>query len=106
VPIGPYIADFCHLSSKLIVEIDGNQHGYEAHAAHDERRTHHLNQLGFTLIRFTNRDVMSSVDAVLDTILAHLSAYSLPLAGRDKGWGSQSRSAAPDPVNPKADTSA
>jgi very-short-patch-repair endonuclease len=32
VPIGPYIADFCDHSAKLIVEVDGSQHG-EAHDA-------------------------------------------------------------------------
>ena len=106
VPIGSYVVDFCHLQSKLVIEVDGDQHGYEANVAHDERRTHHLKQLGFTVIRFTNREVMTAVNAVLDTILARLSACSLPLEGRDKGWGSQSRSAALDPVNPKAGTSA
>jgi very-short-patch-repair endonuclease len=28
VPIGSYVADFCCLKAKLIVEVDGNQHGY------------------------------------------------------------------------------
>jgi len=83
VPVGPYIADFCCLTSKLIIEVDGDQHGYEARAARDERRTGYLNGQGFQVIRFTNREVMTSIDSVLDTILAKLGAGSLPLAGRD-----------------------
>ncbi|PVE26092.1 DNA methyltransferase [Microvirga sp. KLBC 81] len=106
VPIGPYIADFCHLSSKLIVEVDGSQHGHEANAVHDERRTHDLNQRGFTVIRFTNREVMTPVDIVLDAILAHLSACSLPPEGRDEGWGSESQSATRNLDSAKVDTGA
>ena len=29
VPIGPYITDFCSHGAKLIIEVDGNQHGDE-----------------------------------------------------------------------------
>ena len=83
VPVGPYIADFCCLTSKLIIEVDGDQHGFEAHAAHDERRTSYLNDQGFQVIRFANREVMTAIENVLDTIVAELSAGSLPLAGRD-----------------------
>ena len=32
---------------------------------------------------FTNREVMTDIESVLDTIFAKLSAGSLPLAGRD-----------------------
>ncbi|NBJ09795.1 endonuclease domain-containing protein [Microvirga arsenatis] len=83
VPIGPYVADFCCLTSKLVVEVDGHQHGYDAKAVHDEHRTSYLNSHGFRVIRFTNREVMTAIESVLDTILAALNAGSLPLAGRD-----------------------
>src|SRR5215217_6809887 len=81
VPIGPYVADFCCLTSKLIIEVDGHQHGYDTHAAHDERRTSYLSNHGFRVVRFTNREVMTAIESVLDTILAALNAGSLPLAG-------------------------
>ncbi|MDP8920268.1 MAG: DUF559 domain-containing protein [Pseudomonadota bacterium] len=83
VPIGPYVVDFCCLTSRLIIEVDGNQHGYDANAAHDARRTSYLGNQGFRVIRFTNRDVMTSIEDVLDTVPAALNAGSLPLAGRD-----------------------
>ncbi len=83
VPVGPYIADFCCLTSKLIIEVDGDQHGFEAHTAHDKRRTSYLNDQGFQVVRFTNREVMTAIESVVDTIFAKLSAGSLPLAGRD-----------------------
>jgi release factor glutamine methyltransferase len=97
VPIGPYVADFCCLSSKLIIEVDGNQHGHDHQAIQDERRTTYLNAHGFRVIRFSNRDVMTAIDNVLNTILVELDACSLPPAGRvaaaAAGWGSESRSA-------------
>ena len=83
VPIGPYVADFCCLASKLIIEVDGNQHGYDANVAYDERRTNYLSNHGFRVIRFTNGEVMTTIENVLDYILTALSAGSLPLAGRD-----------------------
>lgn len=36
----------------------------------DEQRTAFLGQRGFRVLRFGNRDVMTSIDVVLDTILA------------------------------------
>ncbi|WP_183448687.1 endonuclease domain-containing protein [Microvirga lupini] len=83
VPIGPYVVDFCCLAAKLIIEVDGNQHGYEANAAHDERRTSYLSNHSFRVIRFSNREVMTTIENVLNSILAALSAGSLPLAGRN-----------------------
>jgi very-short-patch-repair endonuclease len=72
VPLGPYFADFCCLTEKLIVEADGDQHGFDHQAAHDERRTAFLEGQGFRVLRFSNREVMTSIDVVLDTILAAL----------------------------------
>jgi very-short-patch-repair endonuclease len=77
------VADFCCLASKLIIEVDGHHHGYDANAAHDECRTSYLGKYGFRVIRFTNREVMTAIKSVLDTILAALNESSLPLAGRD-----------------------
>src|SRR5262245_26367551 len=48
VPIGPYIADFCCLKARLIIEVDGNQHGYDENALKDEKRTAYLASQGFS----------------------------------------------------------
>ena len=39
-PIGPFIADFCCLSARLIIEVDGGQH--TAQTMEDQRRTQWL----------------------------------------------------------------
>ena len=72
VAFGPYIADFCCLSAKLIIEVDGGQHGLDHAAAYDEQRTAYLESPGFHVIRFSNPDVTLNIDMVLDTIHAAL----------------------------------
>ncbi|MCJ2011849.1 endonuclease domain-containing protein [Methylobacterium sp. J-076] len=74
VPLGSYVADFCCLAARLIVEVDGDQHGFKADAAYDLRRTRALEAQGFRVLRFSNLDVTRSIDSVLDTIFATLSA--------------------------------
>ena len=70
VAIDRYIVDFCCLERRLIVEVDGEQHGFEASLVRDGERTHVLEARGFRVIRFSNREVMTEIDVVLDTILA------------------------------------
>ena len=68
VPIGPYIADFVCLAAKLIVEVDGGQHGEDAAA--DAARTVWLEGQGFRVLRFWNNDALANSDGVLEEILA------------------------------------
>ena len=67
VPIGPYIADFVCLESRLIVELDGSQHIEQT--AHDQQRESALKALGYRLIRFWNDAVFKETEAVLQVIL-------------------------------------
>jgi very-short-patch-repair endonuclease len=76
VPIGPYVADFCCLKAKLIVEVDGNQHGYEQNIIRDEQRTEYLASQGYTVLRVSNREVMASIDSVLEAIYAQLQSFT------------------------------
>jgi very-short-patch-repair endonuclease len=71
-PIGPYVADFCALKARLVIEVDGNQHGEGAIAAHDLRRDAFLRAEGFKVLRFSNRQVFTEPDMVIDTIFAAL----------------------------------
>ncbi|MCL1634680.1 DUF559 domain-containing protein [Luteimonas sp. SX5] len=63
-PIPPYIADFCCIETKLIIELDGSQHSAESDAA----RTRFLEAGGWKLIRFWDSDVLLNIDGVLDAI--------------------------------------
>ena len=54
---GTYIVDFYCSSAKLIVELDGGQHYEAGQLEYDHKRTEYLNNLGLTVLRFTNTDV-------------------------------------------------
>jgi very-short-patch-repair endonuclease len=75
VPFGAYIADFCSHGAKLIIEVDGGQHG----GPRDDARTRFLQGEGYRVIRFWNNEVIDNVDGVLEAIAARLSP--LPIAG-------------------------
>ena len=72
VPIGPYVADFACMASRLIVEVDGSQHGNEPNRLRDEKRTCWLESEGYRVIRFWNNDITQNPTGVLDTIYAAL----------------------------------
>jgi very-short-patch-repair endonuclease len=87
-PIGSYIADFvCH-AARLIIEIDGETHDFEERQRRDTTRDRWLASRGYAVLRFTNDDVLSSLEGVLITIgdiarsrLAAPPSLSLPRKG-------------------------
>ncbi len=68
VPLGAFIADFCCHGAKLIVEIDGDQHGANDAIAYDAKRTAYLEAQGFRVLRFTNLQVFREINMVIDTV--------------------------------------
>ena len=67
-PIGIYIADFfCH-KVKLIIEVDGAIHNEKDIKAADETRQKELEIWGYTIIRFTNQQVLEETEYVLKSI--------------------------------------
>ena len=67
MPVGRFIADFICLEAKLIVEVDGSQHGG---SLRDSERDQELSRRGFRVLRFWNDDVLRELDSVCDTIIA------------------------------------
>ncbi len=67
-PIASYIVDFECRRARVVVEIDGNQHGLAEHRIRDERRDLTLKALGYRVLRFTNQDVDRNMDGVLATV--------------------------------------
>ena len=72
VPQGPYYCDFACIGAKLIVEADGNQHYTEKGKAHDRNRDDFLRDRGFTVLRFSDRDILTNIDGVLFKIMEHI----------------------------------
>ena len=63
-PIPPYVADFCCIDKKLIVELDGSQHTTRL----DSARTRILRSQGWTILRFWDHDVLRATEAVVEVI--------------------------------------
>ena len=66
--IDNYIADFyCH-KAKLVIELDGIQHGSENAIKRDEYRTEVLGKYGLTVIRITNKQIDHHFYGICDHI--------------------------------------
>lgn len=67
--IAGYIVDFACPDKRLIVEVDGSQHGEDAQIAYDEIRSKQLEADGWTILRFWNDDVLRDIDGVCQHII-------------------------------------
>ncbi|WP_418321332.1 endonuclease domain-containing protein [Piscinibacter sakaiensis] len=77
-PVGPFFADFVCIEGRLVVELDGGQHFESGAAEADRQRTSLINQLGFAVVRFTDREALKQTQAVLAAILARLGECAHP----------------------------
>ena len=68
--IGPFVVDFVCLNKRLIIEVDGEIHRQQID--YDEQRQHWLEANEFRVLRFTNEQIIQSIDAVVDAIMAAL----------------------------------
>lgn len=67
-PIGKFIAYFyCH-ELKLVIEIDGPVHYSEKVKRSDSFRTLKINELGLTVLRFSNHDVFYNVAGIEEEV--------------------------------------
>lgn len=66
-PIGGYIVDFYNHEKKLIIEIDGSIHNQQKE--YDKNRDTYLEASGFSIIRFTNDEVINNINMVIDKII-------------------------------------
>ncbi|MFZ2188599.1 MAG: DUF559 domain-containing protein [Candidatus Moraniibacteriota bacterium] len=60
--LGKYIVDFICLDEKLIIELDGWQHGEQEN--YDRERTKYLEKLGFQVVRIWNGEINTNLDGV------------------------------------------
>jgi very-short-patch-repair endonuclease len=68
--IGPFVADFYCWEARLIVEMDGSQHGDRVD--YDRARTAYLKGEGYRVLRFWNNQLFEELEGVLTAILAVL----------------------------------
>jgi Lhr-like helicase/very-short-patch-repair endonuclease len=82
-----YIPDFICLEKKLIVEVDGGYHNDIEQIELDKQRENHLKEHGYTIIRFSNDEVVSNPDKVVGKIKYHLETNSSNSLPEGEGWG-------------------
>ncbi len=63
-PVLNYIADFMCPELKLIIEVDGLTHTWEETVIKDEQREAALKNAGFTVLRFTDNEVLNNISNV------------------------------------------
>ena len=69
-PIGPYIVDFFCPRHRLVVEVDGDSHGFPSGERRDVERDAWLTARGYRVVRVWNDEVKTNIDGVCQTILA------------------------------------
>ncbi|NDV87711.1 DUF559 domain-containing protein [Aurantimonas aggregata] len=71
LPMLGFIADFVCAEARLVVELDGWQHGGTPEgAAKDARRDVAFAEAGYLILRFDNEAVLADIDAVAGRVLA------------------------------------
>ena len=73
-PFRGYYLDFVCFSRRLVIELDGSQHGEGPQEAHDAVRDAVLTREGFRVLRFWNLQVRENIDGVIYTIRLSLGA--------------------------------
>jgi len=70
--IDKYIVDFVCFEKKLIIELDGSQHGNNDIINRDKIRDDFLKLRGFKIIRFWNDEIFQNCSEVLDYVYYNL----------------------------------
>lgn len=92
-PVLHYIADFACLDLKLVIEVDGSSHDTPEQAAKDRRRDEDLQSAGFTVLRFSNWEVLNRMSDVATEIGEWIEAHAtVPPPGPRKRGARRGRS--------------
>lgn len=70
--VGSYILDFYAPKMRLCIEVDGEYHGCMRQRQYDEDRTKELGAIQIRIIRFSNKEVLENVSAVLRQVAFYL----------------------------------
>lgn len=67
-PIMNYVADFACKKLKLVIEVDGYSHLFEETLEKDKKKQNALEEAGFTVMRFTDDEVLKHITQVKQNI--------------------------------------
>jgi very-short-patch-repair endonuclease len=86
-PLGRYIADFYCAEKRLVIELEGVIHQEPRQQQYDLIRQQEIKSRGLTVLRFTNEEVETKIELVLEQILD--AATSPPLHRVERGSGGE-----------------
>ena len=76
-PILDFVVDFyCH-ELKLIIEADGKYHEDDDAQYYDSEREKELKRYGFSIIRFTNGEILNDIDGVFKRLRKQVKSLEL-----------------------------
>jgi very-short-patch-repair endonuclease len=67
-----FIVDFFSPRARLVIEVDGGQHYSDEMIRSDGQRDQRLKKLGLKVLRFSDIDVLTNIEGVIDIIIEHL----------------------------------
>ena len=70
--INRYIVDFCCVEKMLVIELDGAQHYEDAAMEQDKLRDAFLEEMGYTVLRYTDKELNANFQGVCKDIYQHL----------------------------------
>ena len=70
--IGDYIVDFLCRDKRLVIEVDGGYHAERTQQEDDAIRQQWLEEMGYTVIRFSNEAILVDIKTTIDTIMKYL----------------------------------
>jgi very-short-patch-repair endonuclease len=79
VVFGRYIADFSCARARIIVEADGEPHETAEQRQHDTTRDTWFRSEGFTVLRFSNEQVLGGLELVIRDIRSALAGLPSPV---------------------------
>ncbi len=67
-PVLNYITDFMCKKLKLVIEVDGLTHQWDETISKDTKKDADLKNAGFTVLRFSDSEVLNNIQNVIRTI--------------------------------------
>jgi very-short-patch-repair endonuclease len=86
--MGRFITDFYCDDARLVIEVDGAVHLEASQRERDDARDAAMRKFELEVLRFTNTDVLSDIEAVVETIARYVEAHR---------YGAPSPSPSPSP---------
>ena len=74
-PVLSYIADFMCTDLMLVIEVDGISHWDEKVIEKDEKKQKDLENVGFTVLRFDDDEVLNDIENVERVLLGFVEEY-------------------------------